>query len=289
MDMLEYKAIMDGRKKLIDALNNGERSWERIAAVGVVYKDKTILSTNQACHYGLRDMKAGSIAVVSGLMKPIEVMDEDEALVFLDWLLNRSPYSSTFITKSAHEALHYKMIISSSHTPSNLMAAGLVASRRLWEYVTVARVFVDLVKAGVNEDLAFYLGHLARVSFDRTGNCDWGGNKDGHCSLNSGAFGKEAMVNWLNHKPMRLNSNYSALTNYHGYAGMYGSDRGLDNWIHKNFPYKKGGAKATNPFPIDTDKVAGCDYTTFIQGMVEFQHNIFEYIGWQQPAKKEAA
>lgn len=291
MDMEQYKAIIAGRDHLIKALNEGERSWSYTAAVCAVYEGgKPDISTNQACHYGMKSFKTGSIAVVSGLMKPSELttLDEDEALIFLDYLLNRSPYSEVFITKSAHEALLHKMIVGKPSSPSNLLAAGLVASRRLWEYVEVARVFVDLSKAGVDEDLAFYLAHIARASFDRSGDCDWNGSKNGHCSMDSNAFGQESMINWLSHKPAKLNRPYSESVNYDGYAAMYGIDRGLSTWINQNFPYKGAKAKMAGPFQKDGDKAAGCGYEALISGMVEFQHDIFEHIGWKQPVVEKA-
>ena len=291
MDMEQYKAIIAGRDHLIKALDDGERSWSMTAAVCAVYEGgKPVISSNQACHYGMKDFKTGSIAVVSGLMKPaLNILDEDEALIFLDYLLNRSPYSEVFITKSAHEALLHKMIVGKSSSPSNLLAAGLVASRRLWEYVEVARVFVDLSKAGVNEDLAFYLAHIARVSFDRSGNCDWSGMKNGHCSMDTGAFGKGSMINWLSHKPVRLNKPYSKDVNYDGYARMYGPDQGLSSWIDQNFPYKDAKVNMAGPFQRDGDKATGCEYEALISGMVEFQHTIFKYVGWQQPVVEKAA
>ena len=293
MDMKQYKAIIAGRDHLIKALNDGDKSWSGTAAVCAVYEGgKPVISTNQACHYGMRSFETGSIAVVSGLMKPHahKILDEDEALAFLDYLLNRSPYSEVFITKSAHEALLHKMIVGKSSSPSNLLAAGLVASRRLWEYAEVARVFVDLAKAGVDEDLAFYLAHIARASFDRSGNCDWGGFKNGHCSMNSGAFGKESMTNWLSHKPIRLNNPYSKDVSYNGYAEMFGRDGGLSGWINNNFPYKGAEVKKAGPFQKDEGLAQpGCNYEHFISGMVEFQHAIFKHIGWKQPAVEEAA
>lgn len=299
MDMNNYRKIMAGREELLSALNKGVRSWTNIAAINIIFPDSTHVSPNQACHAGLSNnrngnKKSGSIAVVSALMKPkaAEVLYEEEAHYFLDWLLNRSPYSSTFIIKSAEEALYYKAIVSSSDHPSNLMAAGLVASRRLWEYPHIARVMVDLAKVGVNEDLAFYLSHIFRGSFDRSGsNNDWGGCSSAHCSIDPGIMGKEELFNFLSHQPTNLNELFSKKNNYYGYDAMYGVGAGYNTTINKKFPYK-GAAKAAvnvNPFPIaaigGVEKGKSSSYQDLIKHMADYQHVILDDIGFKKQEK----
>lgn len=299
MDKDIYSKIMVGREELLTALNKGARSWSNTAAINIIFPDSTHISPNQACHAGLSsnyngNKKSGSVAVVSALMKPRKTttLNEEEAYHFLDWLLNRSPYSTTFITKSADEALYYKAIIASSNHPSNLMAAGLVASRRLWEYPHIARVMVDLSKAGVNEDLAFYLGHIFRGSFNRTGgNNDWGGSSSAHCSIDPNIMGEEQLFNFLNHKPVNLNEWFSKKNSYYGYDAMYGMGKGYGDTIHKNFPYK-GAAKAAvnvNPFPVaaigGVEKDKSATYQDLIDRMVDYQHTILEDIGFKKQEK----
>lgn len=293
MDMEQYKLIIAGRDHMLGELSSGRSRWTACACICAVKEgSKPVVSTNQACHAGLSQFNTGSLAIVSALMKPgRDMLDEDEALLFLDWLLNRSPYSQVFITKSAHEALLHKAIVTRTDVPSNLMAAGLVASRRLWEYQEVARVFCDLVKAGVDEDLAFWLGHIARVSFNRSGNADWNGVRNGHCSMDSRSFNAAGMRNWLSHKPTSLNALYKDKVTYYGYASMFGHGDGLDTWVHNNFPYTKG-VKSANPFPMDRavgDPGKSCKYEDLIKGMVEFQHKIFDHIGWKKVEEAKAA
>lgn len=301
MDMSLYRKIIAARDDLLDNLNNGARAWSSCAAIAIVFDDSHHISPNQVCHAGLRNdyrgnKPKGAHAVVSALMKPkaSEEVSEEEAIMFLDWLLNRSPYSSVFITKSAHEALFHKTIIASAHHPSNLMAAGLVASRRLWEYAYIAKVFCDLVRAGVHEDLAYYLGHLYSGRFDGEGPVSYKGHANGHCSLDSNMTAG-ALLNFLNHNVTRPNSTYHESWVYTGYAAMYNTaDNALSvhAWINVNFPYKKAEkAKAFNPFPLDwgRDAAKECDYDHLIKATAEFQHKLFEFIGYKQEAKKEAA
>jgi hypothetical protein len=300
MDMTTYRKIDAAKTDMLKHLNEGMRQWKNTACIAIVFEGNHHISPNQACHAGLHNNydgnhERGALAVVSGLMKPSEkeMLDEDEAILFLDWLLNRSPYSETFITKSPYEALLTKTIVSSAHHPSNLMAAGLVASRRLWEYVNVARVFCDLAKVGVNEDLAFYLGHIFSGTFNREGNVSYGACTAGHCSINPGVMGDEELKNFLEHKPVKLNKTYHEYFRYTGYDSMYGnSTNTVRKWIHDNFPYKGPVAadKKVNPFGRDPGVgAASCTYDHLIKTTVEFQHLIFERIGFKQEAKKEAA
>lgn len=294
ISMALYKKAIEARDEMLDALKKGDRSWDRVTCINIVYeKGDNHLSAAQQCHAGLDNRRNGSFAVVNGLMRPnaASMLNEDEAFLFLDWLLNRSPYASTFITKDAMECIRTKTTISYSDVPANLMAAGQVASRRLWEYAYVARAFADLVKTGVNENLAFYLGHIFSGNFNRSGKCNWSASTAGHCSINPSAFDKKGLVNFLDGKPLNLTTNYSKNTDYGGYDDMFsrkfhsygGVVDPINKWIHNNFPYVKGGkAEKVNPFPVAArgdDK--GCSYEDLIKGMSDFQHKIFEHIGWE--------
>lgn len=286
MDMSTYKKAHAMAVELIDRLNEGKMGWNRTAAVAVLKKNgETFFSSNQACHAGLNlsgwgENGPGGVAVASGLMQPKEkeTLWEDEALKYLDWLLNRSPYACTFVSKSPQQALLDKFIISSGHHPSNLMAAGLVASRRLWEYHVIARVFCDLVDAGVKEDLSYYLAHIALCNFSQKGIIRWDGTNRGHCSFDTERFDWCVLHNWLNHKPIKLNQNYLDNSNYLGYDAMFGGGRGetVGSWIHKNFPYKGNAKGAANPFAKALAADLSCDYWDGIKIMAEFQHKIIE-------------
>uniref|UniRef100_UPI00015543C0 hypothetical protein ORF070 n=1 Tax=Pseudomonas phage PA11 TaxID=347327 RepID=UPI00015543C0 len=142
------KGKVDGHYKLCAAY---------MASVGAVYKnyaykDHLQVSTNQVCHFGLKSLPTNSLAVISGLQPKYigNLLNTKEGEAYLDWLLNRSPYSKVFVTKSAKDAIKNSCIIADSSAPSNLLAAGLVASRRLWEANHILIVWHDLVHAGMN-------------------------------------------------------------------------------------------------------------------------------------------
>lgn len=204
-------------------------------------------------------------------------------LWFVDYIINRSPYSETFISKDAAKCLEGQVTLSSGDHPSNLMVAGLVALRRLWEYSMVARAAYDLSQAGVDEDLAFVLGHLISVEteVDNASSTSWSGGHNGHCSINPHQMGFKVIKAFMEHKPTKLNGLWSEGNRYEGYDDMYGHDRsGIPSYVVANFPYHlyKGQAPvaSTNPFLAAKAAQAGKDkykcapYSKAIEVMAEW-------------------
>lgn len=292
MDMIQYRQIMKGKEQLLAELNDEKKDlkWQDTAAIAIIFEDSIHVSPNQACHAGLSNRYAGNkergaIGVVSALMKPYEgrILEEEEATFFLDWLLNRSPYASTFVTKSAHQALFEKVIISDTTKPSNLMAAGLVASRRLWEYPHYARLFVDLSKGGMNENLAFWLAHMANFTFDRSGSFTFKAGYCSHCSLSSSYTEAITAKNFIAGSVVKPNKPFIESYEYRGYDAMFGGKasplKSLVSWIHDNFPYGGEAVKDVNPFQaakkIDDKK---CSYEHAVKTLIEFEPKIMEQI-----------
>lgn len=208
---------------------------------------------------------------------------EDKAL-YLDWLFNRSPYASTFISKNAVRSLNYGFSVSDCATPSNLMAAGLVATRRMWEYPYILRVWVDLTKAGVNENLAYYLAHLASCKVEGTGKISWNNPVYGHCSIDSHVWGVDSVKNFINNAPKKLNPLYTEDIHYSGYGRMFtekGSERDpLYQWINANFLYKdEQKEEDKNPFKAArVVEVSTISYKKGIERMATFATKIMEKV-----------
>lgn len=218
----------------------------------------------------------------NGRFLPAEV-----ELWFVDYIINRSPYSETFLSKDAAKCLEDKVTLSSGDHPSNLMVAGLVALRRLWEYSMVARAAYDLAQDGVNEDLAFVLGHLVNVETQvspdsQTG---WTYCHSGHCSIDPSIMSLKVVKNFLDHKPQKLNSLWSeGKGRYDGYDAMYGEGfPAITTYVRENFPYHlyKGApppvVASTNPFlaakakpAAGKDKDEYAPYSKAIEVMAEW-------------------
>lgn len=260
------KRIEEGKVKIIEALNNKRLKWTENAAIWFVNPangGKDNYSTTQVCHAGLngryRDCTKGQ-AVVNVLMDGSgyatgRILPKEVELWFVDYILNRSPYQSTFIEKDAEKALETQVTVSTGEVPANLMSAGMVALRRLWEYTSVAHTAYDLVQAGVNEDLAYVLGHLITCGEGVTpdSSVDWKNCRAGHCSLNPAVMGFKELKNFLAHNVVTPRANYFDGGEYDGYDPMYGKANGTDihGYVVRNFPYERYTDVAkveTNPF-----------------------------------------
>lgn len=293
-----FREILVKKKKYNGLCCVRDGAMASVAAVYLndeAYKNHLLISTNQACHAGLQSLHTGSVAVISGLQPKYKgnLIDKEEGVAFLDWLLNRSPYSEVFVTKSAKDAIKNSCIIADSNYPSNLLAAGLVASRRLWEYSEIVIVWYDLVKAGMNEDLAYWVAHKAQCRSNRTGNISFTGCQSGHCSMNPNLFDREALKAWLNHKVVNPNQTYSQSTHYNYYDRMYSNlgklkgagywmetpEDSIGYWLDNNFDPKKKDGVNNNPFIKALPKVKGaCKYADGIKAMAEFEKKIMEEV-----------
>lgn len=272
-----YRRALLAAKEVIATFEEGgynghERCKTDCATIAVVGTKNIHHVSNTACHAGLNDREYGMpdngdrIAVIHSIQhcctKPLL---HEEKLKFLDWLLNRSPYCSVFVSKSAKSALKREVIICDADTPANLMAGGMVAARTLSEYVTVVRVWFDLVNLGVNENLAFLVGHIIQtnrertyISFDALA---------GHCSIDGYNIGEEIVENFINSKPISLKGSYKNQSNYSGLHVTWHKGGHLDKsftefvWgTVKKTPKKDAPLVKRNPFAIIEEKKLDINY-----------------------------
>ena len=248
--------------ELIERLDKKRLKWSMNAAIVGIYDDEKLrpyFSSNQSCHAGMSQL-AGCSRVVNALMTGEgyatgRVLSEEVELWFIDYILNRSPYAETFITKDAVKAREQRYTVSSGDYPANHVAAGMVALRRLWEYTYVAAATYSLAKAGVNEDLAFLLAHLVSTGNNPTDGAatTWSACHNGHCSVNPAAMDWPCVKNFLGHKITKPTGKLSAGANYYGYDGMFGEVIGQSyyRYVAADFPYAKCRGDTTvnlNPF-----------------------------------------
>lgn len=165
-----------------------------------------------------------------------EITDE-ESIRYLDWLCNRSPWSSAFVSKGAKHAYKQRTVILSTTVAGNLMGGAGVAVRRLWEYCKILRVWLELTARGVPETLAYYLASSCVGTYN--GNVSWNGNEEGHHNLCVQVMGRACVKAFIEHKPVSVQPSYAESRNYAGYSTMWGNGGGKFNtWIDQNFPTK---------------------------------------------------
>lgn len=168
---------------------------------------------------------------------------------FVDYLLNRSAYKDAFITKDAAVALEEQMVVMDGEQPGNLVGGAAVALRRLWEHVYVARSAYDLAQQGVNEDLAFAIGHTIQAPSeikDNT-NVSWSANLNWHTSLDPGCLSFRGLANLIAHK-FKPTEKYITSGNYRYYSGMFSDGDGdLVEIIRQDFPYAECRGETSGP------------------------------------------
>lgn len=289
MDLSLEGRTKEAADQLIEKLDGMRLKWSENSAIVGIHEEegsKPTFSGTQVCHAGLSSLGRCK-RVVSALMSGEgyatgRVLDKEVEWWFVDYILNRSAYAESFVTKDATVALEQKYTVSTGDVPGNLMAAGMVALRRLWEYTYVAKAAYDLAKAGVNEDLAFLLGHLISTA-DNPNDAsatDWRACHAGHCSLRPSYMGWKEVQNFLAHKVTVPNALYSKGGAYRNYDGMYGMvyDDTYYTFVHNSFPYdkcKEQVAVNLNPFQAAcVGRANTVPYSAAIRVMAEWANTV---------------
>lgn len=259
-----------------------------------------------SCYSGLGSYyKAplGAVAMVVGITEsygssgatPYELR-----LPYLDWLLNESPWADSFVTKSAAQCLRMHTVVQDTTVPGNLMVGGAVALRRMWEQAPIFYVWNDLVKAGVNKNLAYILAHIANTggSGKPTGTMSWTNTQEGgHQNLAIGYLTKSYALNFMN-GVYKANGDYKTTQTYMGYSHMFevgdNTNRKLfATWVRDNMPTKleeedkvEQPVAVVNPFAAARKEptVTGgkLPYNTAIKLMAAFAPTILKEIGYEQ-------
>lgn len=276
-----------GLKYLKETVKEGEGRSGRTAYYSCFHEGAkgNIISINTACHAGLCSYSyKGSIGVVNCLIKnyggnhgPGRWSDttDEEKIMFLDWLVKRSPYKTAFVSKKATKILKQGAALLTSEAPGNILGGACVSMRRLWEHTIVLQVWCDLVKAGVNENLAYVLGHLAAGSKDK--GLNWSNFAGWHVAINSNSWTTGQVKNFIEGKLVGATNKYSESGDYNGYSMDLFEAPGRDlRFIYDEFPYE-GAQATTNPFyKAANGDVVTMSYDRAIAVMVEFQHHILK-------------
>lgn len=118
---------------------------------------------------------------------------------YIDWILNRSPWSSVFRTRSAKVAID-KGIICRVDKPSNLIIGGLMAIRYIYENPKIVRLFGELVAGGVDENVAMIVAQYSTCNTGKKTFSMSGYGLGGHSSFEH-SFSYTTMYNFINSKP----------------------------------------------------------------------------------------
>lgn len=92
------------------------------------------------------------------------LVSHEEAVVYFDWLANRSPWKDVFVTKDPEDIIKKGWVVSTDF-PDNLVASALIATRFVTESYTPIilgryKVYKDILSLGFNELEAFLFSYL---------------------------------------------------------------------------------------------------------------------------------
>lgn len=229
MEKNEYKTYMDfcksGMKSLI-ATRGGNANY------GVLKKlvnEELYLTTrkSKSCYGGLKHEDIGQNAVLllptinfgsqrrkdetTGLYRKYDFYElkteKKVAIVFYDWLFNRSPYSKIFVEKDAKKILKRRYFAVDPNYPSNLVVGGMIVGRNIWEYYDRVKLWYN-VRDKVNENLAYALIWQVDCLIDSSYIIRKTPYSYEHTPFGNNLYSGE-VKNIVSNNPVKLNKNFS--------------------------------------------------------------------------------
>lgn len=210
------------------------------------------------CHSGLGNQHNHPEIVINFLQKDYaqshgaggwDKTTDEEKLLYLDWLMNESPYKDSFLKKDAAQALNWGFCVMNGNCAGNIMGAGVVATRRLWEHTLVLSAWAALVKGGMPKNMAYPIAHCMLGSVSKTGNFSWYNQGCGHVTIDAWKFPFTALKKFIDNTPDLLTERFCVSGSYRSYGDMFGftnSDKGSITYLNRHMP--KGGEKNSNVF-----------------------------------------
>jgi len=234
----------------------------------MIAEDGRMVNGGTACHGRLSSDEA-ALAKRVGVVTCTQQLSQSKCLIsknpkykraYLDYLMNRSPYQSAFLSKDVDVCLEQDAIAITGHVPSNLMAGACVATRSVWERAGgLVYIFCELNQRGVPEDVAFMLAQTATISSGDEGRTiRWNRNSEDHHPFCPLPFTWECLKNFLTHTPAQPNKTWAESSNYRGLNKLFLSyPEGQSNkragevmkFIIDGYAGKSEVVTNNNPFP----------------------------------------
>ena len=154
----------------------------------------------------------------NGGLLPKDYFDE-----YYDFLFNRSCFASCYVTKTTEGLREGGVVVVRCDTgPANLMAAACIAIRRGWEYTSMSKSLVNMLRMGIEPNLAHLVSY--QLSVDKKGNFE---NKiyGDHQSIHSQHLDKSGVKNFregsLPPSSKYNTKTYQEILTYRGLYGMW--------------------------------------------------------------------
>ena len=284
-----------------DAMDNGRDKgddhcgvWRRdkTTCISILTDEGYRLQPAQQCHIALDGSYDEEIdglrrlgvvcAIMDGNHEDDErCVDEDVGIPFLDWLACRSPYAPGFVSKDARKMWDQQYSVHTAEVASNLMAGGMVAKRRLWEYSQVVDKWSELVKRGANENMAFLMAHHGYVD---DGKFSINGVADSHVSVSTDTMRHISVNNFVKgyvSKPLPL---YHEDLNCWSINKLWADGRERGNSFRKEVEKRFNklanpvAVVNVNPFPVgeDEDVTEWVDYDEAMSHLTTICNELME-------------
>lgn len=212
----------------------------------------------QPCHYELRggygESKKKAVAVIDSISCRIEHLPEHKKQGFKDYvnyLLNRSPWSIAYKTKTYEDAVA-NCIDMNLDVTANIMVGACIAMRQSSEYSDVLPVHAFLKAKRFSGDVCFLVAQ--HFTMNEAGVFSPLNINSGHSILTTDMpsaevfkfFATQEFVGEAKKKPYRENMVYEnifgSITGREAYARAKAGDVTIQQWMHKHCPIDDVGA-----------------------------------------------
>ena len=282
--MSEYRKLMGA---LNGSIKNGDLRETGLTAINILFDNGDIKYVeNQACQAGLSLYYEDRTPILSASKTQKLLCPEDEAKRFCDWLVNRSPYSPAFVTKDAEYCVK-EGVVTQTDVNANIMVAGQVVHRYLWEWPEVVS-FWNYLSSFYGEDFSFLLAHSYKIRGRKVNEANMGG----HMAITTSDIYDDYCLAFRNRKISEDfdDGPYKCVKRYSGFSRIWGKCLGGEhaNWKagSKNYVKSNGfGLKASmeNPFRKvykKAEKVEGSSFSEEQFTVVLKEHFFNKYGEW---------
>lgn len=146
---------------------------------------------------------------------------KDDALIYINWLVNESPYSEVFISKDPHW-IYDNVWIVDPHFPANVVVGACILTRftsETWESTKgMAKLMMHLIKLGVDPNLSHIFSYLFKSYADKIKEVFpvYSHKQPDHVAIYPWKCGKDFILNFINNNRLLEDNNYNEILNYKG-------------------------------------------------------------------------
>jgi hypothetical protein len=228
--LVENKATPITDEKLREHMLFSSKYWSRdfgssqLVAARAWYSNGSSDTCSQQCFHSIREVPNKDMVALCTWIMPhacgyTKGLTGEEAVKFLDYLANRSPYADAFLMKDADFMWGIKTMAFDPACWGNLMVGGMIAARSVYHVQPIVKVWCALTDAGMNEELALFIA--TGCHFKATGNgfdikAVASQSYTGHAHLNTNAFDLQSLWNFLDKDPKFLTPPFVENNKYYG-------------------------------------------------------------------------